>query len=351
MKIARRIALRPSRAQRKALARHSGASRWAYNWGLRRKQEEHAAGRKTPTAIDLHKEVVGLKHRPAEDGGAPWLCEVSKCAPQEALRDLDVAYGRFFAKRGRHPKFHAKRPGEGGFRLTGSIRIEDGCVTLPRLGRLRIQPGCRGYASSGIYGSARLVQEHGEWFCSVLEAVPCEPPSVAPDALAEVGLDLGARKLAVLASPDGGIEIFPNRRALLRATRKLRAAQRVVARRKKGSGRRRRAVRCLGRVHRRVARVRRDMTHKATAKIAARYKVVAMEDLRVGNMTRRAHGKGRRAKSGLNRVVLDANLGEFRRQLTYKLALRGGRIVFVSPAYSSQRCSHCGDYNDPGSSE
>ncbi len=77
--------------QRKACLRHAGTARFAYNWGLARKQEAYAKGEKLPTAIDLHKELNSLKQ-----GEFAWMYAVSKCAPQEALRDLDAAFKHFF---------------------------------------------------------------------------------------------------------------------------------------------------------------------------------------------------------------------------------------------------------------
>jgi putative transposase len=79
--------------------------------------------------------------------------------------------------------------------------------------------------------------------------------------------------------------------------------------------------------------------------------VIAVEDLNVRNLTASASGIGRAAKAGLNRALLDANFAEIRRQLAYKLALRGGRLVVVDPAYTSQRCSGCGAFTDCGSDE
>src|SRR5215470_13605485 len=80
-------------AQRTACLKHAGAARFAYNWGLRRYQEEYAAGRKTPNAQSLHKELVALKQT-----DYPWMYEVSKCAIQEALRDLEKAFKNFFRR-------------------------------------------------------------------------------------------------------------------------------------------------------------------------------------------------------------------------------------------------------------
>src|SRR5260370_39294608 len=70
-----------------ACKRHAGAARYAYSWGLSRKQEVYAATGKSPSAIDLHRELNALKQTELS-----WMYEVSKCAPQEALRNLDNAF-------------------------------------------------------------------------------------------------------------------------------------------------------------------------------------------------------------------------------------------------------------------
>jgi Helix-turn-helix domain len=76
-----------------ACKRHAGAARWAYNWGLQRKQEEYHTTGTSPSAIDLHRERNALKTTEV-----PWMYEVSKCAPQEALRNLDNAFAHYFRR-------------------------------------------------------------------------------------------------------------------------------------------------------------------------------------------------------------------------------------------------------------
>ena len=130
--------------QRTACLKHAGAARFAYNWGLVRSQEIYRTTGKRPTALDLHKQLNVLK--PTD---FPWMYEVSKCAPQEALRDLEKAYKNFFrrverAKAGKwkgkpgFPKLKKKSKAIGSFRLTGSIKVFSDGVQLPRLGRLRL---------------------------------------------------------------------------------------------------------------------------------------------------------------------------------------------------------------------
>ena len=82
--------LDPNDKQRTCLAQHAGAARWAYNWGLRKKIESYKEIGKSPTAIDLHRELNLLKKLPIEDGGVPWMYESSKCAPQEGVKVISA---------------------------------------------------------------------------------------------------------------------------------------------------------------------------------------------------------------------------------------------------------------------
>ncbi len=95
MKVTRgyKVELNLNNVQKTACLKHAGAARYAYNWGLRRFQEERAKGAPAPTAISLHKELNALKQT-----DIPWMYEVSKAAPQEALRDLEKAFKHFFRK-------------------------------------------------------------------------------------------------------------------------------------------------------------------------------------------------------------------------------------------------------------
>ncbi len=143
-----------------ACRQHAGAARWAYNWGLQRKQDTYQATGKSPSAIDLHRELNPLKQTQAR-----WVYAVSKCAPQEALRNLDKAFARFFRRaqlqqqgkwRGKlgYPRPKTKKRGLGSFRLTGSIVVFPDAIQLPRLGRLRLKE--RSYLKSAAICRAML---------------------------------------------------------------------------------------------------------------------------------------------------------------------------------------------------
>ncbi len=105
------------------------------------------------------------------------MYEVSKCAPQEALRDLDTAYKNFFRKaklkaqgkfRGNvgFPTFKKKRKAIGSFRLTGSIKVFADAIQLPRIGKLRFHE--HGYIPTNArILSATVSEQAGRWYVSV----------------------------------------------------------------------------------------------------------------------------------------------------------------------------------------
>jgi putative transposase len=309
--------------QRTACLKHAGAARWAYNFGLRRKKEAYAAGEKTPTAVDLHRELNVLKQTEIS-----WMYEVSKCAPQEALRNLDRAFVNFFSKRSRFPRFKSRKRGIGSFRLTGSIYVNGKTVQLPRLGLLRLKEES---AVTGKILSATVSERAGRWFVSL----QVETSIVVPDNQGpSVGVDLGIKTLATLS--DG--RVFENPKSYRRKLQVLKRAQRIVSRRQKGSKRRERAKRRVAKLHYRIANIRSDAIHKMTTFIAATYGMVGIEDLNVSGMTKNHCLAG---------AVSDAAFGEIRRQLTYKCQWYGSELVVHDRFMpSSKTCSECGEVKD-----
>ncbi|HEV8192037.1 MAG TPA: RNA-guided endonuclease TnpB family protein [Ktedonobacterales bacterium] len=319
-----------------ACKRHAGAARWAYNWGLARKQESYRATGKSPTAIELHRQLNTLKQT-----DVPWMYAVSKCAPQEALRNLDNAFAHFFRRvtlkqqgklRGKigYPMRKTRKRGLGGFRLTGSIAVFPDSIQLPRLGRLRLKE--RGYLPTNAKVlSATLSEQAGHWYVSVLvEREHVVPVNSGP----VVGVDLGVKLLATLS--DGALE--PNPHYLKHCLKTIRRLQRAVACKCKGSHNRRKAVRKLATLHRRVAQQRANTLHQLTSRLAKTKSVVVIEDRNVSGMLKQHH---------LAQAIGDVGWGEFRRQLTYKAAWYGSRVVVVSRwEPSSKTCSACGWADD-----
>jgi putative transposase len=315
-----------------ACRRHAGAARWAYNWGLARKHEAYRATGKSPSAIDLHRELNALKQTTV-----PWIYAICKCASQEALRNLDSACAHFYRRvqlkqqgklRGKvgYPTRKTRKRGLGSFRLTGAIVVFPDAIQLPRLGRLRLKE--RGSVPTTAKILSATVSEQAEhWYVSLLvEQEHVVPANSGPT----VGVDLGVKTLATLS--DGTTELNP--RHVKQRLRKIKRCQRAVSRKPKGSGNRRKAVQRLACLHRTVANQRANTVQQLTRRLAKTKAVVVIADLNASGMLRNHH---------LAQAISDVGFGVFRRQLTYQAAWYGCRVVLADRwEPSSKICSGCG---------
>jgi putative transposase len=302
-----------------ACRKRAGAARWAYNWGLTRKQEHCRTTGKTPSAIDLHRELNALKQ-----AAVPWMYEVSKCAPQEALRDLDSAFAHFFRRaqlkrqgkpRGKvgYPIFKSRTHGLGGLRLTGSLVVFPNAIQLPRLGRLRLKE--HDYSPTNTHVLPATVSElAGRWYVAVLVE---QEQGVLANSGSIVGVDLGINVLATLS--DGTTELNP--RHLQRRRRKLNRCYRAVSRKQRGSRNRKRAVQQLAILRRKVANQRANTLRQRASRLAKTKSVAMIEDLNVS---------GPLKNHQLARGVSDEDFREFRRQLTYKSTRYGCQVNIAS---------------------
>lgn len=183
----------------------------------------------------------------------------------------------------------------------------------------------RGYLPSRIHiNSATVSERAGRWFVSinVVEQISSQGPAV--------GVDRGIDRLLVVS--DGAIATNP--RAMSRYERKLKRLQRSLSLMKKGSANRRKVVEALRRVHCRVANVRRDVINKAATKLARTKSVIVVDELSVRNMM---------ANHSLAESIADVAMAEVVRQLKYKTAWYGSRLVTADRWYpSTKRCSKCG---------
>ena len=320
--------LRPNNKQKTLLLKNAGAARYAYNWGLAQKKTAMDAKTKIPNAIELHRRLNAIK--PTE---LPWMYEVSKCSPQEALRNLDRGFTNFFEKRARFPKFKNKKNGIGGFRLTGTIKVEDRHVQLPRLGRLKLKE--HGYLPTNAkILSASVSERAGRWFVSIQVEENLPEYTGVKDEYDVVGVDLGIKTLATVS--DG--KVYDNPKPLRTKLRKLKRFQQSVSRKVKGSQNRKKATRKVAKLYLKISNVRKDTLHKITTALAKTKRVVGIEDLNVSGMMK---------NRCLAQAIADLGLGEWRRQLEYKGNWYSCSIVPVDRFYpSSKTCSVCGEINE-----
>jgi putative transposase len=321
--------LDPNNKIRTLLFKHAGTARFAWNWSLARRIERfHSQDGKDKftNSMDEHKDLVVLKTTEF-----PWMYEVSKCAPQEALRNLDKAFKNFWKHRKEgvgFPKFKKRGVSRDSFYLQNNpIKVQDHYIQLPKLGYIRVKERIRNRIKGRIL-SAIVSRTADRWFVSisVVEDLPEPTPIVGP----VVGVDLGLKTFAVLS--DGVKLVSP--RPFKGALTRLKRAQQSHSRKQKGSSNRRKASLKVAKIHARVANIRKDFLHKITTRLAKTKSTIVIEDLKINALIK---------NRSLSRSISDAGWGEFRRQLEYKTAWYGSKLVVADRWFpSSKICSDCG---------
>lgn len=334
------IALDATDEQQAQFRRACGVELYAYNWSLQRWKEMHAAGEK-PSAMKIKAQWNA--HRKAH---LPWTFEVTKCASAAAVTDLGTAFANFFrdvkkpkgARKSRFPRFKSKR-NPGSFALfNDQFQIDGDRVRIPRVGWVRMNEPLR---FAGKIMGARIARVGTRWHISIQVDVGDALMPLAPDQT--VGIDLGITTLMQLSQP------LPNGKTSIanpRARRSLMKRQKKLARRISRQEKQRRKTNAktsrhqmirrdrLARLHYRVACVRKDAIHKATTAVANAFQCVVLESLNVADMAKNKRLAG---------AILDASPMEIRRQIQYKVAMRGGRVVIADRWFPSSRtCSACG---------
>ncbi len=315
---------------------HCGHARFV--WNLAVEQHSHwQPGRKSaPGYTDQCRQ---LTHARAEN---PWLAAGSVIVQQQALKDFAQAKANFFGRTHGQPTWRRHGRSEG-FRIVGvtpgdvrRVSRKVGEVKVPKVGWVRFR-WSRAVADS-VKSYRVTLDRAGRWH--VAFAAP-PAPIPAPRAGDMVGVDRGVVVSAALSTAE--LLNAPTLRANEKA--RLLRLQRKLARAQHGSNRRGRVKAAIARLKARETDRRKDWVEKTSTRLAREFAVIAVENLKITNMTRSAKGtldapgRGVPQKAGLNRGILANGWGLLVTRLERKAP---GRVVKVDPRFTSQRCSACG---------
>lgn len=327
MIVAHKIVLDPNNVQATYFAKAAGTARFAYNWALAEWQRQYEAWKADnslpkPSQQALRRQLNAIKREKF-----PWMLEVTKNAPQMAIIQLGEAFKNFFAGRASYPQFRKKGVHDR-FTLTNDQFSIDGCrIRIPNLGWVRMRESLR---FAGKIMSATISRVADRWFVSITVDTDDTPKRKAENQ-GVVGVDFGVSALATLSTGEPPIPGPKPHKALLNRLRRL---SRSLSRKQKGSRNRAKTRTKLARLHARIANIRQDALHKLTTDLTRRFHTIGIEDLNVRGMVRNRH---------LARSIADMGFFEFRRQLEYKAAMRGGQVVVADRWFpSSKTCSACG---------
>ena len=337
------IELNPNNKQATYFKKACGVARFAYNWALaewQKQYQEDKAYRESceqsglainedqlniPSEGKLRKQLNAIKREQF-----PFMMEVTKCAPQIAIKQLGDAYKHFFKGESKYPQFRKKGKNDR-FSLSNDLfklknKNNQHFIQIPKLGGVRMKEGLR---FTGKIMSATISTRGEKWFVSInIELSEAIQP--LPKTQQSVGLDLGITHLVTLS--DGTKIQAP--KPLKNYLKKLRRLNKSLSRKQKGSNNRAKAKAKLSRLYYRISNIRKDFLHKLTTKLIRKFDVICLEDLNVKGMI-----KNRR----LSRAIHDLGFYELKRQLFYKANQFGKTVKSVERFFpSSKTCSCCG---------
>ena len=345
-----KVMLIPNKRQWTRLFQFAGTARFAYNWALRKEIDAYESDEKFISPNDLRKEFTRLRN----SAEYSWLKTISNNVTKQAIRDLGIAYDRFFKGESKRPKFKSKRHGDFNFyqdpckiQITAThVKLESiatskrknkqrlNCIRLAEVGRIPL----------GVkYENPRITFDGLNWWLSV--AVEFVDPKPAENCSESIGIDLGIKSFAVCS--DG--KIYPNinkTKTVRRLKKKQRRLQRCISRKyemNKKEGIRYEKTRniiksekLLLKVHHRLKNIRQNYRHQITSEIIGRKpSLIVLEDLNISGMMSNRH---------LAKAVQEQGFYEFRRQIIYKAEWKGITVIIADRYYpSSKTCIVCGN--------
>ena len=319
--------------QLRKLKQFCGCCRFVFNKGLEEVKKYYETTGHFLNYVQLAAFLPKWKH------DCDWLKDCNAQVLQQSMKNLSRALMNFSARRANFPRFKAKGKKDS-CRFPQSVKSDqnNNRIYLPKIGWVRYR---NSRTIIGTIKNVTVTAKCGKWYVSIQTEYEQETPVHSGS---DIGIDMGIVRFATLS--DG--RYFEPINAFHSLKGRLVKLQKRLKRKIKGSSNWKKLVAKIGKLHHRIANIRKNFLHQISNTISKNHATVYVEDLKVGNISKSAKGtvgkpgKMVKQKSGLNRAILDQAWYEFRRQLEYKLRWRGGQLIPVSPQYTSQCCPACG---------
>ncbi len=303
VKRAYRYRFYPTREQEHKLARTFGCVRYVYNRALAERSRAWTQEQRRVSHADTDKMLTAWKRDPDTE----WLTEPSKGPLQATLRNLQGAFDKFWRKQSGYPKFKKKgRSKDSATYFSNCFTYQDGRIKLAKQSEPLDIVWSQSLPEGAVASQVTVSRDGaGRYFVSILVEETVREHAPVDSAL---GVDAGITSLYTFSTG----EKISNPRHEKKDRARLAKAQRVLAKKQKGSNNRAKARLKVARVHARIADRRRDHLHKLSTRLVRENQVIAIEDLSVRNMVRNRL---------LARAISDASWSQFR-----SIGVQGGVV-------------------------
>ena len=320
--------LNPTKDQKVLIEKHIGSCRFVYNWALAEKIKTYEQTGKSISQFDLNKKITALKEEKT------WLTEVNSQSLQGMTRNLESAFTKFFREKTGFPNFKSKKNPIQSFPIPQhyTADFENNTIKLPKIGVVKAILHRKFEGSLKVATLSKSCT--GKYYISIL----VDDGTVIPEKQefiteTTIGIDVGIKDFAVLSNG----EKLENPKYLKASIKKLKALQRQVSRKVKGSNNRRKAINKLAKLHEKITNQRNDFQNKLSFKLISENQAIALETLNVDGMIKNHH---------LAQSISDASWSSFVTKLQYKAEWSGKTILRIGRFQpSSKVCNNCGYYN------
>jgi putative transposase len=320
-----RFRLLPTPAQEVLLNKHFGCARFVFNHFLAEKQKHYLENKETLNFNYCAGSLIKKK----KEAEFEWLREVNSQALVSSLMHLETAYGNFFRKTAKFPKFKSKKRNKESFHIPQHVSIKDqGLVQIPKF-----KEGIKFIEHRSLKGQIKSAtvskSPTGKYYISFLCVVP--KPTSAPKTGKNIGIDLGIKDFIITSEG----QRYTNPKYTKKYAKNLKQAQKHLSRKTKGSNRRNKQRLKVAKVHEKIVNSRTDMQHKVSLRLIQNYDLIAIEDLNVKGMV-----KNRK----LSKAISDVAWSSFVTKLKYKAQWYGKTVLVIDRFYPSSKTCSCCDY-------